>query len=246
MEQSFEKLMSFLMPQNCYEDLFYNLNFFNIVCLKIIVSKGLGYGILAGSLLLRVPQIVKILAAGSGEGLSVASEIFGLIAVFGSMSYGNYKQFPISAYGDMYFLYIQGIIILMLIFYYQKNHFYNLISLSIFAASTYLMLNEMIDPRIILTLNGLSLIFSLISKFYQAFINFKNGSTGVLSPITLVLQFAGCAARIFTSIQETGDFNLIFQYVILSFVNGLLVAQWLYYSSGYKSVKMAKTNRKNK
>lgn len=244
MEKYFEQLMSFLMPQTCYEDIFYNLNFLNVVCLKIIISKGLGYGILAGSLLLRVPQIIKILAAGSGEGLSVFSEILQLVAVFGSMSYGHYKKFPISAYGDTYSLYIQGVMILMMIFYYQKNHLYNLITLSVISAMSYLMLSEMIDPRIVLALNGLSLIFSLISKLNQAFINFKNGTTGVLSPITLVLQLGGCVARIFTSIQETGDINLIFQYVVLSIVNGLLVAQWAYYSN--KSKKEANIKKKTK
>jgi mannose-P-dolichol utilization defect protein 1 len=244
MEKYFEQLMSFLMPQQCYEDIFYNLNFLNIACLKIIISKGLGYGILAGSLLLRVPQIIKILAASSGEGLSVFSEILQLIAVFGSMSYGHYKKFPISAYGDSYSLYIQGVMILMLIFYYQKNHLYNLIILSITCLLTYLMLSDLIDPRIVLALNGLSLIFSLISKLNQAFINFKNGSTGVLSPITLVLQLGGCVARIFTSIQETGDINLIFQFVVLSIVNGLLVAQWAYYSN--KSAKTVKIEKKKK
>lgn len=243
MENYFEQLMSFLMPQKCYEDIFYNFNILNVVCLKIIISKGLGYGILAGSLLLRVPQIIKILAAGSGQGLSVTSEILQLVAVFGSMSYGHYKKFPISAYGDAYSLYIQSVMILMLIFYYQKNHLYNLIILPIILGLSYLMLSEMIDPRIVLALNGLSLIFSLISKLNQAFINFKNGSTGVLSPITLVLQLGGCVARIFTSIQETGDINLIFQFVVLSVVNGMLVAQWAYYynSSKVDDIKKKKT-----
>ena len=242
MEAYFEKLMSFLMPTHCYEDIFYNLNLLNVACLKIIASKGLGYGILCGALLLRVPQIINMLVAGSGKGLSVASEILGIVSVFGSMSYGHYKEFPISAYGDTYFLYIQGIIILLLIFYYEKKYVYILLTLPAVAALSYLMLNSLIDPRIILTLNGLSLVFGLMSKFYQAYINFKNGGIGVLSPITLLLQFGGCVARIFTSIQETGDFNLIFQYVVLSFVNGLLVAQWLYYSKQTK--KVAQTGKK--
>ena len=45
----------------------------------MVISKGLGYGILAGALLLRVPQIVKILAAKSGDGISVASEVLSLV-----------------------------------------------------------------------------------------------------------------------------------------------------------------------
>jgi mannose-P-dolichol utilization defect protein 1 len=63
----------------------------------------------------------------------------------------------------------------------------------------------------------------------QAVLNFKNSSTGALSAITLVLQFAGCVARIFTSIQETGDMSLIVNYVLLSILNGIICGQLVYY-----------------
>ena len=93
MEQ-FERLMSLFMTPKCYEDIFYKFDLLNVVCLKMIISKGLGYAILMGSLMLRVPQILKILAAGSGEGISITSEILMIVAIFGSMSYGYFKQFP--------------------------------------------------------------------------------------------------------------------------------------------------------
>ncbi len=80
-------------------------------------------------------------------------------------------------------------------------------------------------------LNGLSLnvILSCTSKLNQAFLNFRNSSTGALSAITLLFQFLGGVVRIFTSIQETGDFNLIMTYTITSFANVLLVFQLFYY-----------------
>jgi mannose-P-dolichol utilization defect 1 len=59
--EAFERLMSFFMTPKCYEDIFFNMNIFNFICLKMIISKVLGYGILAGSLMLRVPQILKVI-----------------------------------------------------------------------------------------------------------------------------------------------------------------------------------------
>lgn len=59
--EAFERLMSFFMTPKCYEDIFFNMNIFNVICLKMIISKVLGYGILAGSLMLRVPQILKVI-----------------------------------------------------------------------------------------------------------------------------------------------------------------------------------------
>jgi mannose-P-dolichol utilization defect protein 1 len=207
----------------------------------MIISKGLSYGIIAGSLLLRVPQIIKILAAKSGEGISFASEVLALVSIFSSMAYGYYKDFPVSSYGDSYFLYIQGIIILSLISYYQKKYLIILVTLPAIIVATGMLYYKMVDPQIIFFMNGISVFLSVAAKLYQAFINFQNGSTGVLSPITLVLQFAGTVARIFTSIQETGDFNLILTYAVNSIANGLLVAQWIYYRNATKvTAKKAK------
>ena len=244
--ESFEKLMSFFMSRECYEDLFFKLNFANVPCLKMIISKGLGYGIIAGSLLLRVPQIIKILAAKSGEGMSFASEVLALVAIFSSMAYGYYKEFPISSYGDSYFLYIQGVIILALISYYQKKYTIIVISLPAILIATGMLYYKMVDPQIVIFMNGISVFLSVAAKLYQAFINFQNGSTGVLSPITLFLQFAGTVARIFTSIQETGDFNLILTYVLNSFANGLLVAQWVYYRNAAKVTVKATAKKAKK
>lgn len=228
MEQ-FERLMSLFMTPKCYEDIFYKFDLLNVVCLKMIISKGLGYAILMGSLMLRVPQILKILAAGSGEGISITSEILMIVAIFGSMSYGYFKQFPIAAYGDSYFLFLQAIIILLLVLFYQRNYLLMLVSAALTSVFTFLLFSDILPGNLILGINNLSMVLSVVSKLNQALLNFRNGSTGNLSAITLILQFLGCVARIFTSIQETGDFNLILTYIFTSLANGLLVMQLVFY-----------------
>lgn len=244
MEQHFQKLTSFLMTPQCYEDIFYKFNLFNMICVKMIVSKCLGYGILAGSVMLRLPQILKIVSAKSGEGISVLSEILMILAGFGSMAYGYFKQFPIAAYGDIYFLYIQEIIILLLILHYQNRHINALASLVVIAAMTAMLFLNMLDSKVIYGLNGASVFFSVISKLIQAFSNFQASSTGNLSAVTLILQFVGCVARIFTSIQETGDFNLIVTYVAVSLANLVLVLQLAYYWNSASNKKMKSKKQK--
>jgi mannose-P-dolichol utilization defect protein 1 len=86
-------------------------------------------------------------------------------------------------------------------------------------------------------LNGLSLILASAGKLIQIHANWKNGSTGVLSAFTLILQFLGCVARIFTSIQETGDSYMILNYVVVSAINGILVWQLVYYWNSDKNKK---------
>ena len=63
----------------------------------------------------------------------------------------------------------------------------------------------------------------------QAIENFNNGSTGQLSAITLTMLFLGSLARIFTSIQETGDSIIIMTYSVSTVANGILMGQLIYY-----------------
>jgi mannose-P-dolichol utilization defect protein 1 len=155
MEKQFENLMSYFMTPKCYEEIFYKFNLTNVDCLKMIISKGLGYGILAGALLLRVPQIIKILGAKSGDGISVISELLSMIAIFGTMSYGYFKQFPIAAYGDAYLLFLQSIMVLTLVLYFQKKHCSTVIVLVLSGVASALLYLNLINETIIVGLNGM-------------------------------------------------------------------------------------------
>ena len=247
--EAFRQLTSLFMSPECFEKIFFELDLLNVPCLKMIVSRGLGYGILLGSMFLRVPQILKLLSAKSGKGISVVSEILALVAIFGTLAYGYLKRFPMAAYGDMYFLYLQGIIILLMVLFYEKKTCSIVISAGTFALVTVLLFTDRIPEQFIVTLNSVSVILSVVSKLNQAYMNFANGSTGALSAITLILAFAGTSARIFTSIQETGDMTLIVASVLNSLANGILVLQLAYYwnsdSDKTKSpVKAKKTDAK--
>ncbi|KAK6623274.1 hypothetical protein RUM43_009126 [Polyplax serrata] len=80
----------------------------------------------------------------------------------------------------------------------------------------------------------------------QALSNYKRQSTGQLSAVTLWMQFAGCLARVFTSIQETGDATMILTYVTATILNGLILFQLYYYASGTGKKGKGKGKRKDK
>uniref|UniRef100_A0A6V7J784 Mannose-P-dolichol utilization defect 1 protein homolog n=1 Tax=Bracon brevicornis TaxID=1563983 RepID=A0A6V7J784_9HYME len=75
----------------------------------------------------------------------------------------------------------------------------------------------------------------------QAYTNYKNGSTGQISLVTMLMLLFGSMARIFTSVQETGDINMIIMYVSSTTANAIIVAQIFYYwnvaSQGNKKKK---------
>lgn len=65
------------------------------------------------------------------------------------------------------------------------------------------------------------------------------GKTGQLSFFTSFLQFAGGAVRIYTSIQENAGMSMVRGFAIGSLLNGLVVAQILYYGPDGRSKKKA-------
>lgn len=69
----------------------------------------------------------------------------------------------------------------------------------------------------------------VLGKLIQVVTNFRQGHTGQLSAITIVLLMLGSIARVFTSIQETGDNVVIATYVCSSTINVLLTMQVVYY-----------------
>ncbi|PNJ12904.1 LOW QUALITY PROTEIN: MPDU1 isoform 1, partial [Pongo abelii] len=89
-------LVPILLPEKCYDQLFVQWDLLHVPCLKILLSKGLGLGIVAGSLLVKLPQVFKILGAKSAEGLSLQSVMLELVALTGTMVYSITNNFPFS------------------------------------------------------------------------------------------------------------------------------------------------------
>uniref|UniRef100_A0A8D0HRW7 Mannose-P-dolichol utilization defect 1 protein homolog n=1 Tax=Sphenodon punctatus TaxID=8508 RepID=A0A8D0HRW7_SPHPU len=182
-------LVPYLLPERCYDELLVRFNLLHIPCLKILISKGLGLAIVAGSLMVKLPQVFKILGAKSAEGLSFNSILLELLAITGTMAYSIANAFPFSAWGEALFLMLQTVAIGFLVQHFGGH----------------------------------------TGRLLQAVTNYRNGQTGQLAAVTVFLLFAGSLARIFTSVQETGDPLMALTYVVSSICNGVIAAQLLYY-----------------
>ena len=81
---------------------------------------------------------------------------------------------------------------------------------------------------------------SFFLQLIQIVANFRNGHTGQLSAITVFLLLGGSLARIFTTIQETGDALLLSQYLVACSLNAIMWSQILYYWNVTPSDKLKK------
>uniref|UniRef100_A0A8C8RHG7 Mannose-P-dolichol utilization defect 1 protein n=1 Tax=Pelusios castaneus TaxID=367368 RepID=A0A8C8RHG7_9SAUR len=222
-------LVPHLLPQRCYDELLLRLNLLHVPCLKILLSKGLGIAIVAGSLMVKLPQVLKILGAKSAEGLSFSALLLELVALTGTMVYSVANRFPFSAWGEALFLMLQTVAIGFLAQHFGGHTARGVSFLVLYLALLSLLLSPLTPRPLLPLLQAANMPAVIISRLLQAASNYRNGHTGQLSAITVFLLFAGSLARIFTSVQETGDPLMALTYVVSSVCNGLIAGQLLYY-----------------
>ncbi|XP_020295817.1 mannose-P-dolichol utilization defect 1 protein homolog [Pseudomyrmex gracilis] len=241
-QQIIRKAASLLFTEKCMKEYFEKFNFLHGECFKATLSKGLGLGIIAGSFLVKVPQIVKIIKSKSGEGINVFSVLLDLFAITAMSSYSFMNGFPFSAWGDGVFLGFQTVAIAVLVMHYNGETTKATAFLSAYLAVIFAANSGLTPIHVLWTCQAMNIPIILVSKFIQAYTNYSNGNTGQLSAITCFLLFFGSLARIFTSIQETGDASMIIMYTCSTVANAVIVLQLLY----YWNVQQEKTIKKKK
>jgi len=227
-----------LMSPQCFEDLVLKLNFSNVVCLKMLLSKGLGLAIIVGSSLVKLPQVLKIAQSGSAEGISFIGVLLELVAITFSGGYAYISNFPFSTYGENVFLAVQTATIGILVVMFTRGKTMALLFGAIYASVAWALLTPSVTPAIVLWYGQASNIpMILLGKFIQIITNFRNGHTGQLSAITVFLLALGALARIFTSVQETGDNLVIVTHVCSTLANSILALQVVIYWNSAKTIK---------
>jgi mannose-P-dolichol utilization defect protein 1 len=195
-----------LIGEKCYDELLVNFNFVNVDCVRLVISKGLGIGLVAGGALLKLPQIAKILQARSAEGLSLSSLLIETIGFCITIAYNMRQENPFSTYGESVFIFIQDLAIIALM-YTLNNRLVN--GSAVVAACGiffWALLQEVIVPeQILIMLQAFTIPIFLSSRIPQIVSNYQSGSTGQLSAFTVFSSFLGAAARILTTLQEVDD-----------------------------------------
>jgi mannose-P-dolichol utilization defect protein 1 len=210
-------------------------------CLGLLFSKFVGYGIVAASFMLKVPQIQKILSKKSVEGISLSTFYLETLACTMNGAYGVHRSMPISTYGEQLVVSVQCFIQMFL--YWVFGSVSALHKITVFSAIMFLWMlplyGELLPAPFTVVLPEAfwayiqiyNIIMVCFTKSTQIKENYSNGSTGNLSFITNFLQFAGCVTRIITTLTELNDPGLLANYGISTVLNGLIILQfWLYWT----------------
>jgi mannose-P-dolichol utilization defect protein 1 len=229
-----------LIGEKCYSTLVENFNITDVDCLKLLLSKGLGIGIVLAGAMVKLPQILKILSARSARGLSLSSCILETFAMGIGLAYNFRQGNPFSTYGELLFITIENIIIILLILNYSSHSkdLY-LTGITIVATSYALGSSTIINDTFLSYLQASTIPISLSSKIPQIITNYENSSTGQLSSFAVFGFTVGSLARIVTTLSEVDDSLILSGYILGSIFNVILAIQMIIYWNVEKVEKIS-------
>lgn len=189
-------------------------------CVAASVSKSLGYGIIAGSFIVKLPQLKNVISARSGAGLSLDSQLLELVSnALSVIYYALYMGSPFSAYGETTIVSIGCLLVISAILYFANSGramglMRLILSLLVIAAfipavlgralqnSPFPLPSNVDGGRIALLVSQLTFWSSRLMQIVETE---RSQSVGVQSVVTLAANVLGTVGRVYTSAREVKD-----------------------------------------
>ena len=220
---SSDELVYLVLPKRCLN------NIFEASCIKATISKLLGYAIITGACVVKVPQIIAFLRSKSVKGMSRGAVYFDLLAYLLTAGYHILHGNPFSAYGETVIITVQSIVIVLLMWTYDfPGTTHSSVVTALLAVAASVPFGLPFEQLKYVLFASTSLL--ILSRLQQIWANLSAGTTGQLAFLTLFMNFAGAAARIFTSSQEVKEKEVLISNAISTLLNLILVLQYVYYN----------------
>lgn len=241
-------------PRSCAHTLFHE-DFLDASCLSLAISKALGLTMTVFSCLYKLPILLNILNAKTGQGLNLSSLYLETSAYVALLIYNVYRGNPLSTYGDFFASSFQNFLIICLIWYYgtdagksptNRHKLIFFISLSIFLCIMITLIN---GPVIILyrafdlqVLPIYGAFVIMMARIPQIRANFLSKASGVQSSITLANAVLGSTAKVYINYRESKDPLLVGGAFITSCLNLILLVQVILLKSYESKMNKQVTN----
>ena len=226
----------YIFREDCYESFFTRQDFTSDPsCIKFTFSKAVGFVVISGSFIFKVPQIINIMKAGSSKGVMATPLYFESIAYLNTLVYSRHLMLDLSVYGETIVVLVQQAIILMLVYHYDQS--ISIVEKIAFVAffgswGAWLIMDTSVPEWVWPILSSSNIGFVMLSRVPIIYNNFINKSTGVLAVLTFTLGWGGAMARVATVLIESDDLLYRAQFVTSAVLNTIVMAQFaLYWNS---------------
>lgn len=207
-----------------------NVPFREVVGIKNVLAKAMGYSLGFGAMSLYSPIIYNLLSTKDSSGFAIPTWILNVLGTMLAISYPIKRGFPFSTYVELSAVLVQGIFVLGLVCLYRgllPQFMLGIFpSLAIFATFTF---NKNIPDYIVKALQVASIAVCTGANIPQIILTFQRQSAS-WSAITALLSTAGCLVRIFTTVQLTKDRVALVGYALGGVTNGILLAQVIWFN----------------
>ena len=185
--------------------------------------------------------MLKITGTGSVDGISAISYYTEIIGFVNTAAYSMHLALPILVYGETLIIIVQNLMIVLLIWKYDKS--IGMVEKFIFTASLsaymfVLFSDTMIPEESWVLISSSTVLFGLASRVPQIWSNYQAQSTGQLAFITFILAWTGSAARLGTVFAESDDIWYRMPFCMgFSTLSIILLQFFLYWSKDINKVK---------
>ena len=233
----------------CFDTFFVKFNLLDVPCITASISKLLSYAIIAGAILLKLPQIMNIVSNKDTRGLASMLLYLDVASFLPSPAYNILNGNDFATYGEACIVLVENILVVLIFWYFSPTKAVqggaetrpSLPTMAGIAfAGVAMMVGLFSMPQSLWwTMPSIGVIFT-IGGVPQIYTNFVNGHTGHLSVITWLLNFVGALARVLTTLKEPGISESSRPWLIASFGIGaslsaaVLIQIALYWSTTKK------------
>ncbi|KAF2836944.1 mannose-P-dolichol utilization defect 1 protein [Patellaria atrata CBS 101060] len=172
-----------LLGPHCYKTLLLDVDpLSSPPCVKLLISKTLGIGIIAASSIVKLPQLLKILSSRSGSGISFLSYLLETAAYLIGLAYNTRHGFPFSTYGETALIAVQNVAIAVAVLHFGGRDAGAAVFVAGLAAAAWALFSaDVVDMRMLGVLQAGAGVLGVASKMPQIWTCWREGGTGVLS-----------------------------------------------------------------
>ena len=171
-----------MLGPDCYKSLILDIDIQDTKCLKLAISKTLGIATVAGSSIVKLPQILKLLSSQSAAGISFLSYALETCSFLITLIYNARNGFPFSTYGETALIAVQNVVICLLVLRFTGQTVLAAGFLGALAAAGWALQDERMVIIGMLSYAQIGAgVLGVASKVPQIYAIWKKGGTGQLS-----------------------------------------------------------------
>ena len=215
--------------------------------IKACAARGLGYGLVGASSVIKLPQVLNVVRAGSAEGLAPSAFEAEAFVYTITCLYSLDRGLSFSNYGESALILVQSLALLGMLYRYSGAPLWRVAAfLCAYGALLGAFFTGRLSHDAVDALFSANTVLYVASRLMQIWQNFRSGGTGQLSSATFGANTVGSAVRVFTSVVEGAGMPMVRTFALGTALNAVILGQIVVYTRRERAEAAARKLQKKK